>query len=1193
MKKLFAGIGTTSRLVSVALGLGISFWILDSAIDAFIFNESSLFQQLLTPSPTELWMRLFVMALLILFSRYASLIAGKRKRAEEALQESAEQYRILVEQSADAISVLQDDKYTLVNKAWENLFGYPREETLSPDFHHCKIVSKESQDIIKERKERRKAGLQVDSLYEFRGITRDGRSLDIEVSVADIVWRGRLAIQGIYRDITERKQSEQVWPVLLDITQAVSTTRDLEELLRIIHQQLGKLIDTSNFYVALYDENEDIYSLPYCVDELDESEEFTPQQLRNSLTDYVRRTGKAILVDEKVHQELMDLEGVQIVGSPSKIWLGAPLKTSQGVIGVVAVQDYENPSAYSDKDLKLLSFVSDNIAMAIGRKRQQQEINMLAHAIKSTGECVVITDMEDNIIFVNEAFQSTYGYEEAEILGSSINVIRSKNNSSKMVDEILPATLRGGWQGELLNQRKDGSEFPVLISTSVVRDDNDQPIALIGVSADITERRESEEKLRIQKAYLEELFEGAPEAIVVLNVDDTVIHANSEFARMFGYSIDEAVGRPINELIAPDELREEALDLTERASNGGQVNMETVRRRKDGTPIDVSILGTPVRVNGDQIGVYGIYRDITERKKTEGELRMAKDAAETANRAKSEFVANMSHEIRTPMNGIIGMTELALDTNLTAEQREFLNLAKTSAHSLLTLINDILDFSKIEAGKLELDPIEFRLRDSLGETIKTLAIRAHVKGLVLALRISPDVPDALVGDPGRLRQIIVNLIGNAIKFTHQGEVVLQVELDDSGEMPAESQDEEAMLRFSVSDTGIGIPNDKQELIFDSFTQADSSTTRRFGGTGLGLAISKQLVELMQGKIRVESTPGEGSAFCFTARFKLQKAAGKRVTSLTKVDLKDLSVLVVDNNPTSRRIVQEMLADLDIETVAVENGTAALEEINLACKADSPFSLVLLEANLPITDGFELAEKIRQDQELTGAIIMMLTAVGHRGDAARCRQLGISAYLTKPIMETELLDAITEVQSNRTQLQLSAGKANTQQTELVTRHSLREKRGQQRILVAEDNQVNQSLTVKLLEKRGYWVEVSNNGEEALATLENEDFDLILMDLQMPKLSGSEATAIIRENEKETGAHMPIVGVTAYAMKGDRERCLEAGMDGYLPKPINSKKLFEIVEDAMEASRSSNGTEQEIGEPSLRAQPVGKTITSQKK
>ncbi|MEE9168373.1 MAG: PAS domain S-box protein, partial [bacterium] len=360
MKKLFAGIGTTSRLVSVALGLGVSFWILDSAIDAFIFNEGSLFQQLLTPSPTELWMRLFVMALLILFSRYASLIAGKRKRAEEALQESAEQYRILVEQSADAIYVLQDDKYTLVNKAWENLFGYSREEALSPDFHHSKIVAKESQDIIKERKERRKAGLQVDSLYEFRGITRDGRSLDIEVSVADIVWRGRPAIQGIYRDITERKRSEQLWHVLLDITQAVSTTRGLEELLRIIHQQLGKLIDTSNFYVALYDENEDIYSFPYCVDELDESEEFTPQQLRNSLTDYVRRTGKAILVDEKVHQELMDLEGVRIVGSPSKVWLGAPLKTSQGVIGVVAVQDYENPSAYSDKDLKLMSFVSDN-----------------------------------------------------------------------------------------------------------------------------------------------------------------------------------------------------------------------------------------------------------------------------------------------------------------------------------------------------------------------------------------------------------------------------------------------------------------------------------------------------------------------------------------------------------------------------------------------------------------------------------------------------------------------------------------------------------------------------------------------------------------------------------------------------------------------------------------------------------------
>ncbi len=662
--------------------------------------------------------------------------------------------------------------------------------------------------------------------------------------------------------------------------------------------------------------------------------------------------------------------------------------------------------------------------------------------------------------------------------------------------------------------------------------------------------RIAEETVREREAHFRSLLENVTDIIMKVDAEGRVAYASPSLQRVLGLDFAAWTRRNLFEVVHAEDADSFRSVLHQAAREPHAVRSTEVRLlRRDGAAciMDASLNN---RLDDPLVRALIVtFRDVTARKQAEI-MQRQKETAEAASRIKGEFLANMSHEIRTPMNGILGMTDLALETNLTPEQREYLQTVHESATVLLSILNDILDFSKIEAGKLELDPVDFPLRDQLADTLRPMGLRAQKKGLELAYSVAGYLPDCLRGDAGRLRQVLLNFVSNAIKFTEQGEVVVRVE----GQKGQEGQQGQVELHFAISDTGIGIPADKLDKVFRPFEQADGSTTRKFGGTGLGLSIATRLIEMMGGRVWVESEPGKGSTFHFTARFERGTGLPSYEPEEYRERLQDLRVLVVDDNATNRRILEEMLSGWRMKPTLVTGGAAALDELRRAAKENTPYALALLDLMMPEMDGLQLADRIRRTPETARLPLLVLSSGGLPGEAARCQELGVARFLLKPVKQSDLLEAMAAAaQSPRPTVPPKPAEPAPPIDLAVT--------GTLRILLAEDNVVNQRLAIRLLERRGHAVVLATNGLEAIAAVEREAFDLVLMDVQMPEMGGFEASRHIREREQGTGRHLPMIAMTAHAMKGDRERCLEAGMDDYLSKPIQAQQLYQVIEQVM--------------------------------
>ena len=744
---------------------------------------------------------------------------------------------------------------------------------------------------------------------------------------------------------------------------------------------------------------------------------------------------------------------------------------------------------------------------------------------------------------VNPRFVTLFGYAEHEAIGREINAL------------IVPPTERDrGWMlqqsvldgeivaADLRRLTKTGQELSVLASAAVVnRDDGSKGIVVL--YEDVSERRRAEARVREAEAHFRQLLESSGEGIYGIDGAGRCTFFNPEAAHLTGYAQSDVIGKDSHQLLhhtRPDGSRypvEECPVYRALRSGEGVRVEEEMFWRKDGSPFPVALTAFPIReMNGAVSGAVVTFADTSERVAARAAIEHAREAAEQTARTRSAFLANMSHEIRTPLNAILGLTELLFDTPLAPEQRHSLDLVRSAGETLLTLLNDILDLSKIEADQLKLESIPFDPGHLIESTLALLAIRAREKRLDLITDVKPGVPSSVRGDPTRLRQILTNLVWNAIKFTDRGEVVVGVAKREP------SSAGEVLLHFSVRDTGIGIAPDKLEAIFEEFTQADSSTTRRYGGTGLGLAISRRLVRLQGGELRVESELGSGTEFSFSVRLPVEKATATPVLGTPAALV--AKILVVDDNATNRRIVRDMLQAAGAHVDEIDEAVRVHQLVRDALNVEQPYALVILDAQMPDLDGFTLAAQLRQDTSLTGLRLMLLTSAAMPGDGQRCRELGIQGYLPKPASRADLLDAVGSVLRG----QVDRG--------VVTRHSMAEARRGIKILLAEDNPVNQQVAATMLRKRGHQVDVVDNGRDAVTAVAKKQYDIVLMDIQMPEMDGMEATAAIRATKK--GKTLPIVALTAHALTGDRERYLAAGMNGYLSKPFKPHELFAAAE-----------------------------------
>ncbi|QDT48505.1 Signal transduction histidine-protein kinase BarA [Symmachiella dynata] len=814
---------------------------------------------------------------------------------------------------------------------------------------------------------------------------------------------------------------------------------------------------------------------------------------------------------------------------------------------------------------------------------------LLAKLLASTNDLVWCTDLSgDQLLYLNGAAERIYGRPLADFVANSrlwLELVHPEDRENVNQNlRLLPRQRQ--IEQEYRVVRPDGSIRWLRDCVTVIDDDNGAPYRIGGIATDVTrqkraeedlsqsntqmqsevaERKQAEDALKGSEGLYHSLVDNLPIYVTRTDLQGRITFVNNNYCELVEMTPEELLGRT-NRDLHPDEYAEKYRHDELRVIETGEVFIDVEENRRGDEVRYYEVRKSPVRdKSGNVVQVQAVFWDVTERheaeirrKQAEDAMREAKEAAESANRAKSEFLANMSHEIRTPMNAIIGMTELVLDGQLNVAQRESLQIVRDSSESLLSIINDILDFSKIEAQKLELIPAEFDLHESLGDAMKSIAMRAHGKNIELAYHIDRDVPNFLLGDVGRLRQIAVNLVGNAIKFTTEGEVVLNVSCDSR-------DDKDVVLHFQVKDTGIGIAADKQKHIFDAFEQADSSSTRQFGGTGLGLAISSRLVGLMDGRIWVESELEQGSTFHFTARFEEVTEPTKRAVALPPEALEGLRVLIVDDNATNRLILEELVSHWGMQPLVASAGEEALEMLLRSDDDGAPISLILTDIHMPHMDGYEFVRRAKQLPSFRDVTVIALTSGDRASDEFPTQEIGIGMQLSKPVKRQELMQAIL-VELALVPQETTAGSA-TSISEMANIRPLR-------ILLAEDSYANQKLAIGLLKKWNHTVTVANNGREALDAFGRDPFDLVLMDVQMPVMDGFEATGAIRNIEKDKKtphqprARTPIVAMTAHAMKGDREKCLQAGMDGYVAKPIRIPLLYDAIAEFFEEPSDSS-------------------------
>jgi len=1034
-----------------------------------------------------------------------------QKKNEQALRESEKRFRELFENSSDLIqSVDARGRILYVNQQWLKTLGYTRDEVKALTFNdiiqsdrraHCQEIFK---DILQG-----KSRDNVETVF----VTKDGRSIPVEGSInADIRDGVFYATRGIFRDVTQRRIQEKA---LQEERDKIQRYLDLAGVVFVALSPLGEvtLVNRKTCDVLGFPKAEVLGKSWF--------DNFIPDRLREE----VRARFGRLMADGSEPADGFEDPVVTRDGRERLIkWHTRVLRDEGGAVsGVLASGEDITERKHAEEALR----------------RSEEKYRMI---FESFHDVYYRSDHEGRITLISPSVHKQAGYRPEEVVGRPVaefyadpdeyEAFRSNLKQAGMInDHVL--RLKG----------KDGSEITASVNARILRDANGKPMGVEGVLRNISERKRNEAAIERETAKLKAMIAGMKEGVLYVNAENRIAEVNDFMLKLFNMDRDRFLNTHIFDLDfgLPADKLEEHITVFRLHPNSSLVSAEV--SFKD---MEAILRLQPVYLGNRYEGLILSLIDATE-------LVVAKREAQNANKTKSEFLANISHEIRTPMNGILGMADLALDTELTPEQREFLTGIKTSAQSMLVLINDFLDFSKIEARKIELESLTFNLHEFLYETIVPFSIQAHKKKLELLCDIPIDLCINMVGDPGRIGQVLKNLLDNAIKFTEEGEVEISVRERQRAE-------QNITLEFAVRDTGIGIPSEKKEIIFDAFAQADGSMTRKFGGTGLGLSISAELVSLMGGNIDVDSSPDRGSTFRFEIPLTLP-APSEREPAPAFMDFRNLPVLVVDDNEGSRRILTSMLANFNLNAVEAADAAAALSQIDRAQTQGVPYALILVDAYLSGNDSFMMMDLFRQFPDLGRSTIMLFSASARKEDAKPWEKLGITTGLKKPVKIFELSHAIASVLGMRrpSDSTESADGSTTPREGRSSRHHYR-------ILVADDNIVNRKVVQYLLEKKGHQVISAQDGREALNLLDNQIVDLILMDVQMPKMNGLEATLAIREKERAGKSHTPIIALTAHAMKGDRERCLEAGMDDYIAKPIKPEELFDTMDEVVNRAKN---------------------------